>query len=216
VVHLLRFRFDDVYVLIALILALLAGGVLGSLAILDRANASLSEEKRPRREKRLRRTIAEGVVIPLKGAVGTGMVELGAARTEKIRHGFMSFGAFNVLILENLSVILPEKDEDVLPSADRHDRPKDILAKMGVTGSFLKSRGANLRFSDLRIEGLEVFRTEPGGSVAPRFKAKSGCIKDGALELRECDLPDGTHVDRARLSAKGSLRLTWGGGEMEI
>ena len=223
----MRFKFDNVYVQVTLILAVLAGCAFGSLAILDRAKANLDAEKRARHEKQLRRTIAEGVEIPMKDVIGVDMVRLGAARTEKLRHGFMSFGAFNVLVLENLSVVLPEKNDAVWSgkaaaetgdaAAGPHgESPKEILSKMGVTGSFLKSRGANLRFSDLRIEGLEVYRLEAGGVVSPRFKAKSGCIKDDALVLRECDLPDGTRLGRARLSAKDAIRLSWRGGEMEI
>ena len=223
----MQLRFDKIYIQVAVIFAVLAGCSLGSLAILDRAKENISREKRARHEKQLRKTLAEGVAIPMKDVVGVDMVKLGVARVEKKRHGFMSFGAFNVLVLENLSVVLPERDNGLrqgrsaADSGDaaaklRRERPKDLLARMGVTGLFLKSRGANLRFSDVRIEGLEVYRMEPGGTISPRFRAKSGYIKDNAMVLRGCDLPDGTHLGRARLSAKDDIRLTWNGGAMEI
>ena len=207
---------------------LLAGGILVMLAAgLCIWGALQWEDERPSpsepKKKVFRTTLAEGLRISKDGFPGIEFVKCGKCRLEKRKHGVLTFGGMNVLVLENLDVIVPPDepcDEKRKGSSPDDENPKAVVRRLGVSNEFLSARGLPVRFSGVRIERLSVCRLEGSNTVVRVFTARRAEAKRGGLELSGCRIArgDGAEpVDHARLKLEGrALRLVWKGGEMDV
>lgn len=176
------------------------------------------------RAKVFKRDLAEGVRIGKKGLYGIDVIRCGRCRLEKRRRGPLTFGGLNVLVLENLRVVVPG-DSDVkawgendAPSDVEENSPKQTLAAIGLSDSFLKTQGVVPRFSGVRLEGLEVCRLE-GTNIVTTFMAAHGKVIREGLKLQRCRVrtPGGFEfVEDALLQVKPRLRLSWNGGAMDL
>lgn len=180
------------------------------------------EQSKPKKEKVFRRTLAENIRVTDQKVRGVDLVSCGVCRLEKRKKGFLTLGGMNVLVLEDLSVVIPPETEDVSGRAggSSADDAADIVRRLGVSGGFLSSRGLPVKFSGLRISRLKVDRLA-SGEVKQVFRAASAKAVKGGLSLSGCEvaLPSGgtSLVGKALLAKKGNrLRLSWAGGEREI
>lgn len=176
------------------------------------------------RAKVFKRDLAEGVRIGKKGLYGIDVIRCGKCRLEKRRRGPLTFGGLNVLVLEDLRVVVPGDSDvkarggDVTPSDAGESSPKQTLAAIGLSDSFLKTQGVVPRFSDVRLEGLEVCRLE-GTNIVMTFMASHGkAIREG-LKLQGCRVRTQNgfeFVEDVLLQVKPRLRLSWNDGSMDL
>ena len=194
--------------------------VVSALRYVDQGAAKVDTSKP--KGKVLRRTLAENVRVTDKKVRGVDLVSCGVCRLEKRKTGLLTLGGMNVLVLEDLSVVIPQEEEGVGERAegDAAGDAADIARRLGVSGGFLSSRGLPVKFSGLRISRLKVDRLA-SGEVQQVFRAASAKAVKGGLSLSGCEvaLPSGgtSLVGKALLAKKGNrLRLSWAGGEREI
>lgn len=161
------------------------------------------------------------------GLYGIDLITCKSCSIEKRKLGCFTIGGFNVLVLKDLSVVLPQKRADVsicasaedCISADKEASAKEVFAALGITDSWLKAYNENVRFSGLRIEGLKLSTLDSRTNVVARFEAKNGIAERDGLHLSECLIYDHGRTNRlsqALLAVKPRLHLVWRGGEMEI
>ena len=93
----------------------------------------------PSRPKVFKRALAEDLRLTRHGVYGVDFIRCGACRLEKRKRGALTFGGFNVLVLEDLSVVLPpdgvEKEADDTPH--RSDDSRSVVRRMGISADFL-------------------------------------------------------------------------------
>ncbi len=171
-------------------------------------------------EKVFRRTLAEGVSVTRHGVYGVDFVKCRSCRLEKRKRGPLTFGGLNVLVMEDLSIVIPpvvgEKSADV---AD--DSPRSLVRRLGVSDGFLTGRGLPVKFSGLRISNLEVSRLADGNRPELVFSARKAEAVRGGLALAGCVIvrPTGEreNVGKAMLrKTKQKLCLSWRGGELDL
>ena len=192
------------------------------LALRNFDSASLDQPS-PRREKAFRTTLAENLRVMRSGMSGVDFVKCGTCRLEKRKRGPITFGALNMLVLEDLSVVLPA-DGAVDGAADDGgdgDGALGVVRHLGVNDGFLTSRGIPYKFSGVRVVRLAVSRLVHETDVRPVFRAEKAEAVRGGLELSKCEVVTASgemgSVGRALLTKKGRrLHLAWRGGEMEI
>ena len=195
-------------------LSLVAGAI--AIAVLSNTDRR-SEEARP---KVFRRTIAEGLRVTRRGAYGVDFVKCRSCRLEKRKRGLLTFGGLNVLVLEDLSIVIPpEEGEKSADVAD--DSPRSLVRRLGVSDGFLTGRGLPVKFSGLRISNLEVSRLADGNRPELVFSARKAEAVRGGLALAGCVIVRSTgereNVGKAMLKkAKKKLRLSWRGGELDL
>lgn len=168
--------------------------------------------------KRLRRTVAEEVVVNRQGVYGVDFVRCRRCLLEKRRQGPLSFGGLNTLVLEDLRVVIPPREGPADDNEGNIDAsPEDVARRLGVGDSFLGARGLPARFSGLRIEGLSVSRLE-GTNVVPVFVAAHGEAKRDGLHMTDCVImePSSNSFRHATLKIHPRLRLEWTGGGMNL
>lgn len=171
--------------------------------------------------KRYVRPVAEGLKMSQHGMYGVDLVSCGSCLIEKRRHGPLSFGGSNVLVMEDLSVTLPPNAKKGTAFVDATG-PRKIVQRLGVTKNFLSSQNIPMKFSGLRIRKLGVKRLAPDGkTVTPLFAAREAESSNLGLNLRDCavTLPSGEvkNVAKATLAVKDdSMRLVWHDGEMKL
>ena len=95
----------------------LAGGLLLALAAalgtwqalrqIDSAGIIGSDRASSGRKKVFQQTFVEGLRVTRHGFRGVDFLQCGKCRLEKRKQGFITFGGFNVLVLEDLSIVLP-------------------------------------------------------------------------------------------------------------
>ena len=190
---------------------------------LDRMHVE-NETKRTRPKKVFRQTLAQGVQMGMTDKSGTVSVRCRTCTLEKRRKGPLTFGAFNVLRLEGLYVLIPPGMKDI-PSRNR-DRAAngetttsshESASRLGIEASFLKTYGLTQKFSGLAVDSLEVARLE-GTNVVTAFTAEHGEAKRDGLHLTGCVVcsPSTNTVGKAVLRIKPRLRLVWRGGSLDL
>jgi hypothetical protein len=170
---------------------------------------AVRQTEQPVRQKEYVRLIAEGVRYRDFKHFGLDCFSFDRCRVEKRRRGPVTFGAFNVLVVDGLVLNVPVETEPTETS--RQDR----LPKEGFTEAFLGSFDLGLeRFSGVRIQGLTVNRScsNRTARVFSAEQAESGFGKDG-LHLQQCVIhtPEGgeARVSEARLMLKPTLALVY-------
>lgn len=193
-------------------LALAVAGFLVTLGLAVAVCFSVKDVSRaspaPVRTKRYSVPVAEGVRYRDLEQLGVDRFTFKSCRIEKRRNGAITFGAFNVLVVEGLTVNVP-----ALPG--RAASPGKAGAE-GFAERFLLSQGfAAGRFSGLRVDGLTVNRcfSNRVERVFTAALAESGFGKKEGLRLRECAVPapDGSEarVAEARLVMEPDLTLVY-------
>ena len=181
-----------------------------------------------RRRVKLNRDIAEDVKVSRFGIYGIDFVSCARARMEKLKRGPIALGCFNVLILDELKVVLPDvcaktdvSDEDS-PGSDALAKmsPSELLSQMGVSSEFLAMNGIVKRFSGLRINGLEISRLDAATNVVRVITTRKAELKRDGLELLDSTINVGGYqknVSKAMLKrSKKSLKVVWATGELEL
>lgn len=180
------------------------------------------------RPKEFRRTLVENLSVTRHGVVGVEFVKCRACRLEKRKRGVLTLGGMNVLVLEDVSVVVPPNDVPALAAPSAGAPPPAgsavagshaVLRRLGISDGFLASRGVPVRFSGVRIANLEVSRLAESNAVVLVFAARTAKAERGGLALSGCSLAGavGKEVENARLGFSGdALRLVWEGGEMYI
>ena len=170
--------------------------------------------------KSYRQTIAENLRVTRHGIRGVDFIKCGSCRVEKRKKGFLTLGGMNVLVLEDLSVVLPRMEPE-LKSPDRNGSDaRSIVRRMGVSDGFLKERGLPMRFSGLKISNLSVSRLSEANTAEPALSARSAEAVRGGLRLSGCMVhnADGAIAVRGAMltHADKKLRLVWSGGKMDL
>lgn len=178
-----------------------------------------------KREKTYRRTLVENLHVTRHGIRGVDFVSCRVCRMEKRKKGFLTLGGMNVLVLEDLSVVLPEVEEKDGSSEMGDDDARSIVQRMGVSDGFLKERGIPMKFSGLKVSNLTVSRLSKENRPEMVFSARTAEAARGGLRLSGCKVyeagtGDGVSpvpVSGAMLSHVGrKLRLTWNGGQIDL
>lgn len=162
----------------------------------------------PVRQRRYSFPVAEGVRYRDYEQLGVDRFSFKRCRVEKRRRGAITFGAFNVLAVDELVVNFPAK---------RETRARDAgKTAENFAETFLRSQGfVTGRFSGLRINGLTVNRCSSNRveRVFTAALAESGLGKNEGLLLRDCvvSVPDGctARVEQARLVLKPEPALVY-------
>lgn len=192
-------------------------GVLVILAVLPGLLDSVRlEDKAVRRTKRYSQVMAEDAVLNRHGVYGVDFVRCRRCSVEKLRRGPLTFGGLNALVLEGLQVVLPPRTNETVTTSEP-TTAREVVGRMGLSDSFLRSQGASLRFSELRIEDLTVSLLR-GTNVVRAFSAARAEAKRDGLHLRNCVImrENTNRVSRAVLKVKPFLRLEWAEGEWDL
>lgn len=167
--------------------------------------------------------LAEGLSLRRHGCYGVDFIRCGSCRMEKRKLGGLTLGCFNVLCLDDLSIVIP----DELRTRDSGDVALDTngvsaveLARgLGLGGDFLKVRGQMPSFSGLRVTKLAVSTLDAGSNAVLRCVAACGEAKRDGLHLEGCSVIDGlltNFVGTALLAVKPKLKVIWRDGEMNF
>ena len=196
----------------------------GTLFALRYVDSGLNRPKQGK-SKVFRRTLVEDLRVTRHGIRGVDFIRCGTCRIEKRKKGLFTLGGMNVLVLEDLSVVLPRVEvEDETPKPDDDD-VRGIVQKMGVSEGFLKERGISMKFSGLKVNNLAVSRLLKDNNPEIVFTARTAEAVRGGLRLSGCKMyevgtGDGASpipVSGAMLSRVGrKLRLTWNGGKIDL
>ena len=179
---------------------------------------SETETKQVRSPKVFRQTLAQGVQIGVPDKPGTAAVRCRTCTLEKRRKGPLTFGAFNVLRLEGLYVLIPPDVKKVSsPNGEKETSPREVASRLGVGSMFLKMHGVTQKFSGLAVDSLEVARFE-GTNVVTAFTAEHVEATRDGLHLTGCVVcvPATNAVGKAVLRVKPRLRLDWKGGGLDL
>jgi len=138
------------------------------------------------------RNFGEGLKLAQHGLYGVDLVSIGKAHMRKLRKGPFTIGAINELVLEDVSLVLPEElwrpaPRPSQPSSSQESPssrtdPAAMLSKLGLDAGNLKFGAKVPRFSALMVRGLRVSRLD-GTNVVPWFAAASGKAERGGLHL---------------------------------
>lgn len=186
-------------------------------AWLDRLrSADEPDQKRP--PKVFRQTLAQGVQMGLPGTAGIDAIRCRTCTLEKRKKGPLTFGAFNVLRLEGLYVLIPPDARKSHPrEQERETSPHEVADRLGIGSSFLRMRGVTQKFSGLAVDSLEVARLD-GTNAVTVFTAKHGEARRDGLHLTGCVVfaPTANAVGKAVLRVKPRLKLDWKGGSVDL
>ena len=176
----------------------------------------------PVRKRNFTVGLAEGVSVRRHGIYGVDFIRCGKCRVEKRKLGALTLGCFNVLVLEDLSVVIPPRepaDDAVSNESGGGVSARELAEGLGLNEGFLKSQGCRLRFSGLKISGLSVATLDAASNAVPRFVAANGTAERDGLHLVGCGIITGTStnaVGSAVLKIKPDLRLVWSSGELKL
>ena len=164
-------------------LAVFAGLVWLSVRV---SREGFAEPARARREKRFSTEVAEGVRFRDFQTHGIDLLAFTSCRVEKLRRGAVTFGAFNVLVLENVVVNLPPEGaaagNNETPEAGGSSQPAETDAADFIS-LFKSLQGlTHIQFSGMRIHGLEINRHLEDGQTAWRFAAE---LAEGGVGIGE-------------------------------
>lgn len=174
--------------------------------------------------KIFKRTLIENLRVTRHGVRGIEFIRCGTCRLEKRKHGVLTLGGMNMLILEDLDVVIPPPDpgEEAAPAVSRKDDDsRAVVRRMGISDNFLTTRGISFKFSGVRISRMNVSRLEGSNEVVRVFSAKSAVTKREGLALEGCRIVrqngEEEPVKQARLKLLGrTLRLEWENGALDI
>ena len=175
--------------------------------------------------KEFKRQLMEDLRVTRHGIRGVDLIKCRSCRLEKRKKGPFTFGAMNILVLEDLEVVLV-RDGDAkadISKAGSHesDDSRAVVGRLGISDGFFAKRGLPFKFSGVKISNLAVGRLEGSNAVARVFSARSGEAKSEGLALSGCRIEraDGGVEDVGRATlviSNGRLRLVWPGGDMDV
>ena len=173
------------------------------------------------KQKVFSRLVAEGFRYRDFENPGVDRFAFERCHVEKRRQGALTFGAFNVLVVDGLVLNLPARPVVAAGNVSAATAQTNSWLGAGLTETLLQSRGLGIgHVSGVRINGLTVNRchTNRTERVLVAEKAESG-MKAAALKLEGCDLyaPDGSvrRVRQAHLTVNPELVLIYRDGAAE-
>jgi len=151
-----------------------------------RRGGAASAEARGR-AKQFATEVAEGVRFRDFQNYGIDLLAFETCRVEKLRRGAVTFGAFNVLVLENVVVNLPQGAPGVaggIEALDALEEPETVETSTEDFITLFKSvQGlTHIKFSGMRIHGLAVNRCWADGQTARLFSAE---LAEGGVGIGE-------------------------------
>jgi hypothetical protein len=198
------------YALAALVFA---GMVASAVWVCCRWDGQARLRDEPVRQKQYERLVAEGVRCRDYQNFGHDLLSFKSCRVEKRRSGALTFGGFNVLVVDELVVNLPAE-----PAEQEEVHVGEALLSGRFAASLLLSQGqACTRFSGIRINGLTINRCSSNrvSLVFSAARAESGTGGD-ELRLSECvetsEAGGEERVRDARLEVKPELALVFQAG----
>lgn len=172
----------------------------------------------PVKPKIFSQLIAEGLRYRDSQNISVDRFAFKSCRIEKRRKGGITFGAFNVLVVDGLVLNLPAEASVPVNSEPVGGSSFSWMKDDGLEETLLRSRGMGIgvgRVSGMRINGLTVNRCDETNGVRFIFSAalaESGMGKE-ELRLQECEVrtPDGSKVraNKARLILKPEPKLVY-------
>lgn len=176
------------------------------------------------RVRRFSTRVAEGFALRRHGYYGIDFVRCGKCRIEKRKLGPLTLGGLNVLVLEDLAIVLPDRGMRGASAGESGGGPhqlsaRDIAGELGIDDSMLKANGWKTRFSGLKIVRLNVSSLDAATNVVPRFVAAAAEAKRDGLHLEDCAVIQSgrtNHVGAAVFKTKPSLLLEWAAGQIEL
>lgn len=175
-------------------------------------------------EKILTHKIAEGLSLQSGRLPGVELVRFESCRIEKQRMGGFSFGAFNMLVIDDLKIALPPDDpKEVL--TDRPENQSEVAAVPtdGLPGKeFRNLLSAYPRFSALEINGLSVDEVVADGNQRKNILTASKVVagRNSTLTLSDCgfltDRGEKIKSGKATLSLKHPFLITTEQGTFRI
>ncbi len=167
--------------------------------------------------------MAEGVSVRRHGYYGVDFIRCGNCRMEKRKFGALTLGCFNVLCLDDLSIVIPDEmrayAEGAEPTVSNGVSAVELARRLGIGGDFLELRGHLPSFSGLRVTKLSVSTLDARSNAVLRCVAACGEAKRDGLHLDGCSVIDGSRtnfVGTALLAVKPELKVVWHGGEMRF
>lgn len=194
----------------------------GVLSIVAARRLDVKPLAQPRGQKTYSRTLVEDLSVSRHGLYGVDLVKCKSCRLQKRKQGIFTLGAMNVLVIDDLSVVLPRDSDSESAVSDEKDADvKAFARRIGVSDRFLAVRGVAPRFSGLKINGLSVSRLTDEDKPEVAFTAKSAEAVRGGLKLAGCAVHAAGRtpvpVSGAMLASCGrKLCLTWNGGQMNL
>lgn len=212
-------------VVVVLVTMVVAGAFFSSIKAVFTGADVLSRKQDQAGEKRYTRLVAEGVRYRDYTNIGVDQFSFKSCRLEKRRKGAITFGAFNVLVMEELvlnipvSASHPRGQEMNVDSTVATENTMKWL-KDNYNERILPIKGlSNERFSGVRISGLTVNRCVSNrlDFVFYAEKAESQ-IGSKALHLRGCVIGNASgqgyeRVDKAKLVLEPSPRVIYQKGD---
>lgn len=194
----------------------------GLLSVVAARRLDVKADTLPRGQKAYSRTLVEDLSVSRHGLYGVDLVKCKSCRLQKRKQGIFTLGAMNVLVIDDLSVVLPRDGDSESAVSDEEDADARTFARrIGVSDRFLAVRGVAPKFSGLKINGLSVSRMTDGERPEVAFTAKSAEAVRGGLKLSGCVVHAANRspvpVSGAMLArCDNKLCLTWNGGQMNL
>ena len=173
------------------------------------------------RAKQFATEVAEGVRFRDFQNYGIDLLVFKSCRVEKLRRGAVTFGAFNVLVLEHVVVNLPQVAPGAAGGIGALETEGEAETVETNTDDFItlfkNLQGlTHIKFSGMRIHGLSVNRCWADGQTARLFSvelAEGGVGIGDHIRLSGCVLytPDGVGevVNPARIELKPRPALVY-------
>ncbi|MFA7172447.1 MAG: hypothetical protein WC340_03380 [Kiritimatiellia bacterium] len=188
--------------------------IAGSILLLWKYDNDAPPE--PVKKKSFSRLIAEGMRYRDYQTIGVDQFSFKNCRVEKRRKGAITFGAFNVLVVDGLVLNLPAVAPATAKGGPAGGASFGWMQGDQLGETLLRSQGMMAgRVSGIRINGLTVNRCNNSKGVSLVFSAASAESKLGKqdLQLQGCEVltPDGRkmRVNEARLTLKPEPGLVY-------
>ena len=209
--------------LIVLSCALLAVLTLAIAGVYSSDDGSVVRRRTPSRKRNFTTEMVDGLSVRKHGCYGIDFIKCGSCRMEKRKLGGLTLGCFNVLCLDDLSVVIPDdlrtaKGEKA-QSGSNGVSAAELAHGIGIDRDFLKVRGQMPSFSGLRVTRLSVSTLDARSNAVLRCVAACGEAKRDGLHLEGCSVIIGSRtnfVGTALLAIKPELKVAWRDGEMRL
>ncbi|MEI7989329.1 MAG: hypothetical protein WCI88_09820 [Chloroflexota bacterium] len=196
------------------LIGLFAIGV--SVFALFRRKHCSSVPSAPVKQKIFSRLVAEGMRYRDTQNIGIDRFAFKSCRIEKRHSGAITFGAFNVLVIDGLVLNLPAESFVPAKGSPVEDSTFDWIKGNRLGESLLRSQGmSESRISGIRINGLTVNRCDHTNGLRRIFSAGQAASGTGGESLRlwECEVRthDGNNVrvNKARLMLRPNTKLVY-------
>ena len=172
---------------------------------LNRHPANFARDTSNDRKKTYTVELASGLDYRLGAYPETRLLHFDECRIEKRKHGGFSFGAFNVLVIDQLEITLPPLAKRLFDGRPEGVGFAGIASRKQVEKTFQRLLTQYPRFSSVRVNGLSVGRVDPlsgngkGGieKILTARTAETGTR--GVLNLSSCEfLAEGGERIRCR------------------